>query len=329
MEDFFLFKSGTIRKKNGSVVLENDDGDTLIPIEQIRTLSIFGEVTINKRILELLSKYQVTLLLFNYYGDLVGSFNPENHRPVGKVLNSQVMAIQNPELRNQIAKSIQTYSLKNSLSVLKYYHKKGIPLMDQIVNIEKLIEELQQTLSVEEVTLIEARAKKEYYSGFDLILKDLPFRFVKRTTMPPENEVNSLMSFGYYLLYSSILAQLNISKLYPELPFIHSDLRSGYGLQYDLADIYKPILVDRLFLGMIRRHSFHKNDFEKRENGGIYLTDEGKKKFVAEFNEELGRKVPYGKRVRSYRSVIRHDIHKLIEYLNDPKGDLTFYWLSW
>lgn len=329
MNDFYLFKSGTIRKKNGTVVLESEEETTIIPIEQIRSLYIFGEVTINKRLLELLSHYQITMHFFNYYGTLVGSYSPENRRPVGEILFNQVSALKNESHRHRIAAAIQHYSLKNSLALLKYYHKRGIDLSLQIGKIEEILDEIDHTSHIEDVLLCEARAKKIYYSGFDLILKDTPFEFEKRTVLPPENEVNSLMSFGYYLLYGVILTELNISRLYAELPFIHSDIRSGHGLQYDLADIYKPIFVDRLFIGLIRRHSIQKDDFERRENQGIYLSEKGKKKYVSEFNDMLQRKVHYGNRERSYRSVIQHDIHRIIHHLECPEEPLILYLHEW
>lgn len=298
-------------------------------MEQIHSLYVFGEVTINKRLLERLSHYQITMHFFNYYGTLVGSYSPENHRPVGKILFNQVSALKNEDRRHQIAHAIQHYSIKNSLALLKYYHKRGIDLSAQIEKIEEIVEEMTHTTHVEDVLLCEARAKKIYYSGFDLILKDTPFSFEKRTVLPPENEVNSLMSFGYYLLYGVILSELNTSRLYAELPFIHSDIRSGHGLQYDLADIYKPIFVDRLFIGLIRRRSIHADDFERNENQGIYLSENGKKKFVSEFNEMLQRKVHYGNRERSYRSVIWHDIHRLIYHLEYPEDPLILYLHEW
>lgn len=329
MDDFYLFKSGTIRRKNGTVVLEGETETTIIPVEQIHSLYIFGEVTINKRLLELLSHYQITAHFFNYYGTLIGSYSPENQRPVGEILFNQVNALTNDVHRHQIAHAIQHYSIKNSLALLKYYQKRGIDLSIQIEKIEEILEEMNQTSHIEDILLCEARAKKLYYSGFDLILKDTPFSFEKRTVMPPENEVNSLMSFGYYLLYGVILTELNISRLYAELPFIHSDIRSGHGLQYDLADIYKPVFVDRLFIGLIRRRSIQKDDFEQRENHGIYLSEKGKKKFIAEFNEMLHRKVHYGNRERSYRSVIQHDIHRLIHHLESPEEPLILYLHEW
>lgn len=329
MVSFYIFKSGTIRRKNSSLILETSDDEICLPIEQIRTLYVFSEVTINKRALELLWKHDISILFFNYYGTLVGSFLPHGKHPVGDILRAQVLALENPTIRCRIALTIQEAALQNSLSVLKYYHKKGTELHEQIRSIETILDEIKSAQDIESIMLYEARAKKEYYSCFDLILAQTGFAYERRTVLPPENEVNSLMSFGYHLLYGTILAELNISRLYAELPFIHSEQRAGFGLQYDLADIYKPVLIDRLLLGMIRRRSIQKDDFEQKENGGIYLNDSGKKKFVEFYNQELNRTIEYDGRNRSYRSIIQHDIHRLIDHLQDSDCPLRFYRHSW
>ncbi len=329
MDDFYLFKSGTIRRKNGSVVLDCDDEEILIPVAQLRTLNVFGEVNVNKRILELFYHHGISILFFNYYGRLIGSFFPVSKSPVGDILSAQAIAVNDSGQCCHIASVIQIYSLNNCLSILKYYHKKGSMTADSIMVIEETLQETSQCNSVEEILLLEARAKKNYYKCFDQILSNTEFSFEKRSTRPPQNEFNAVISFGYHLLYGTVLAELHLSKLYPELAFIHSDQRSGYGLQYDLADIYKPVLVDRLFLGMIRRHQLLKTDFERREDGGVYLTVDGMKKCAAAYDNELQRKIKYGNRMRSYRSVIRYDIHQLTRHLLDPTYPLKFYSHSW
>lgn len=329
MDSFYLFKSGTLRRKNSTLLLETGEEEIVLPVEQIRTLYIFGEIAVNKRALEFLSTHNISVMFFNYYGALVGSFSPHATNPVGSILQAQVLCLEKPERLRQIALSIQSAALHNSLSLLKYYHKKGIELDLQIRSVEIVIEEMNSANDVETIMLCEARAKKEYYSGFDLILNQTGFTFEKRSMQPPENEVNSLMSFGYYLLYGTVLAELNRSRLYPELPFIHSKQRTGYGLQYDLADIYKPIFIDRMFLGIIRRRSIQKEDFERRENGGVYLKESGKKKLVEQYDLELKNKIHYDGKNRSYRSIIQHDIHRLIDHLLDPDYPLDFYRHVW
>lgn len=329
MDEFYIFKSGTIKRKNGSVVLKTDEEELLIPIEQVHSIYVFVEVTLNKRVLELLNKYQIFVLFFNYYGNLIGSFNPVSKRPVGRILINQVNAFQQEQIRVYIAKTIQQHSIKNCLALLKYYQKKGEEIQTQIELLRVTLMNIEYASSVEEILLLEARAKKEYYSAFDIILRRTPYTFERRSIKPPRNQVNAVMSFGYSVLYGLILAELHRSRLYPEVPFIHSENRPGYGLQYDLADIYKPIYIDRLVLGMLRRERFEEQDFEVSEDGGVYLSAEGKKKFLYEFDERLQKTVQYGTQRKSYRSIIRGDLHRLISFLDNTEGELRFYLNVW
>lgn len=71
-----------------------------------------------------------------------------------------------------------------------------------------------------------------------------------------------MMSYGNVLLYGQILAPLHQSRLVPEISFIHSLQKKGPSLHYDLADIYKPVLVDRVLIRLIRRRTIRPEHFD-------------------------------------------------------------------
>ncbi|MDO4466865.1 MAG: CRISPR-associated endonuclease Cas1 [Bacillota bacterium] len=81
----------------------------------------------------------------------------------------------------------------------------------------------------------------------------MTYHYFALTKNPPENEVNAMMSYGYALLYGILLSILDRSSLFPQISFIHSLSKNCDSLQYDLADIFKPVLVDRLIFRMIRK----------------------------------------------------------------------------
>lgn len=327
MNNFYLFESGTLKRKDKSIVYETKEAEHLIPIEQVDCLFCLGEVTLNKRILELLNQYGIEILFFNYYGYLIGRFSPI-HPGTGEIFLHQVRCYESESRRLAVAKAIQEASLHNSLSVLKYYRKNGFDLNDQIHKMESIINQLDKVQTVTELLLHEANAKKVYYSGFDIIFQGSLFQFNHRSLQPPENEVNSMMSFGYHLLYAVVLKELDMSRLYPEIAFIHSDIRKGPSLHYDLADIYKPVLVDRMILRLIRRRQMTPNDFEDR-NPGIYMKKESQKKYVQEFDMSFKRIIEYEGKSHSLKSILRGDIHKLTEYLEGKEPILKFYKAKW
>ncbi len=120
---FYLYKSGTLKRQDSSLVLEKNENIDYIPIEQLDMIICFSEINLNKRVLSLLNKYQVGILFFNFYGNYIGRYIPKEYKD-GKVLVQQVHAYENPEMRLYIAKSIVLASIKNMLAVVKYYRKK-------------------------------------------------------------------------------------------------------------------------------------------------------------------------------------------------------------
>ena len=135
----YLYKSGRLLCKDYSLILKDKkDYVNYIPIEQIDTLICFGEISINKRTLSLLNKHNIVILFFNFYGQYIGKFTPKQYLD-GKILINQIYAFENEMIRNHIARTMIISSLKNCLALLKYYNKKQIPLLDNIIEIASII----------------------------------------------------------------------------------------------------------------------------------------------------------------------------------------------
>lgn len=83
----------------------------------------FSEITLNKRVLSLLNKYEVSILFYNYYGNYIGRYTPKEYKD-GRVLVNQVHAYESEQTRLYIAKTITIASVKNMLALVKYYAKK-------------------------------------------------------------------------------------------------------------------------------------------------------------------------------------------------------------
>lgn len=90
-----------------------------IPIRQVDLIICFSEITMNKRVLELLNAYGISIFFFTHNANYIGQFLPKRHYD-GSCLVKQVHAYENEETRLYIAKQMSYVSLHNCLSVLKY-----------------------------------------------------------------------------------------------------------------------------------------------------------------------------------------------------------------
>ncbi|MCR8473796.1 MAG: CRISPR-associated endonuclease Cas1, partial [Candidatus Korarchaeota archaeon] len=64
----YIFSSGELRREGKTLVLIRPDDKKFIPVTAVSDVYVFGELTLNKRVLEFLSSNEVTVHFFNYYG---------------------------------------------------------------------------------------------------------------------------------------------------------------------------------------------------------------------------------------------------------------------
>ncbi len=325
---FYLYKSGTLKRKDNSLCLQSKNTVDYIPIEQTDMIICFGEISFNKRVLSLLNAYHIPILFYNFHGKYIGSFVPKEHKN-GKILFTQANAYQNEETRSYIAHAFWQGSFHNMISVMKYYKKKGHPLEKQIEIVSQCEETIKKEASINKGLLIEARAKKAYYECFDIILDHEPFVFEKRVVHPPNNEINAMLSYGYALLYGIFIGTLETSSLCTEISFIHSIEKGTDTLQFDLADIIKPVIVDRLVLRLIRKHQVTPLHFLYLPSGACYLNKDGVELFVREFDKVLESRISYQGRSYSYRSLINKEVYRLEEFLHGKTKKLKPFKIGW
>lgn len=326
----FIFSDGELKRKDNTLFFENEKGEKkFIPIEGTQELMIFGEVTLNKRFLEYISQKEIILHFFNYYGYYVGSFYPREHLNSGYMILKQAEAYLNPERRISLARKFVEGAVNNILKVADYYARRKDS--EQIRNVCSRISELASTLSnqtaPDSLMAIEGNIRDTYYSSFDEIIEEEDFRFESRTRRPPKNRMNALISFGNSLLYTTVLSEIYKTHLDPRIGFLHTTNFRRFTLNLDVAEIFKPIFVDRMIFSLINKGELKKNHFEKRMDG-VVMNEEGMKIFSKEFEERLQKTISHkkiGKPV-SNRRLIRLELYKVEKFIMGEGDYKPFVW---
>lgn len=322
-KDIFIFNSGKLCRKNDTLMFDGEKGKKYIPVNDVESIYIFGEVDINKSLLEFMCTSKIMLHFYNYYEYYVGTFYPREYLNSGYVILKQSEAYLNYDKRVIIARSFIDGAVKNILQILKYYNRRQCALDAEIEEIDKLAVELQIQNTIENVMAIEGNVRQIYYSSFNKILNSDDFIFTVRTRRPPKDSINSLISFGNSMLYTLVLSQIYQTQLDPRIGYLHSTNDRRFSLNLDIAEIFKPIIVDRTIFSVINKKIITKKDFNK-DLGGIILKDEGRMKFIKEFNDKLETTIKHpnlSSRV-SYKRLIRLEAYKLQKFITE---DQTYY----
>lgn len=313
----FVFSDGELKRKHNTVFFETEDGEKrYLPIQDIGEIMAFGEITVNKRLLEFLGRKEVILHYFNYYGYYIGSFYPREHMNSGYMTLRQAEHYLDHDKRIMLARQFVLGAAQNMTQVLKYYERRGKLGSEIGLVIEELADRVHDCHDTDELMGLEGNMRNHYYKAFDQILDNPLFRFEKRSRRPPRNHMNTLISFGNSLLYTMVLSEIYKTHLDPRIGFLHETNFRRFSLNLDIAEIFKPIIVDRTIFTLINRNQLTKNGFES-DMGGIMLKESGRKTFVAEMDRKLSTTLTHDKTGRqvSYRRLMRLELYKLQKHL--------------
>lgn len=317
-KDIFVFQKGTLSRKDNTLMLQIDEKKHYLPVTDIASIHIFGEVDVNKSLLEFATENQILLHYYNYYGYYVGTYYPREYLNSGFVILQQCSAYLDYERRVHLARKFIEGAAKNILQVLKYYQRREKDLSKEIQQISDLYDLLNQQNSVEKIMAIEGNIRQIYYKSFNKIIDKEAFFFEKRTKRPPEDKINALISFGNSIVYNTVLSQIYQTQLDPRIGYLHSTNDRRFSLNLDISELFKPLLVDRTIFSLLNKKVITASDF-KKEMGGILLKDKARKLFIEEIIEKLDTTVSFpgiGHRV-SYRGLIRMEAYKVQKYLTE------------
>jgi CRISPR-associated protein Cas1 len=312
----YIFSDGELKRKDSTLFFEGENGRKFIPVENTCEIMIFGEVTLNKRFLEFLTQSEIILHFFNHYGYYVGSYYPREHLNSGYMILKQAEHYNDESKRLYLAQKFVEGAYKNIRQVLKYYSNRGKNLEDAIYSIEKLGESVDSTSTINELMAIEGNIREYYYRTFDEIIQNPDFKFDFRSKRPPQNFLNTLISFGNSLMYTVALGEIYKTHLDPRIGFLHATNFRRFSLNLDVSEIFKPIIVDRTIFTLLSKKMVTKEDFEE-DAEGLLLKEKGKKVFVQEFEDKLATTIKHRTLSHnvSYRRLIRLELYKLEKHL--------------
>ncbi|PKM86018.1 MAG: subtype I-B CRISPR-associated endonuclease Cas1 [Firmicutes bacterium HGW-Firmicutes-12] len=328
-ESFYLFANGELQRKDNVLRVTTSDGRFKdIKVEMTRDIYVFGETSLNTKCLNYAGQLSIPMHFFNYYGFYTGSFYPKEENVSGKLLIEQVNYYTNGDKRLEIAKEFVDAASYNILRNLRYYNERNRNLEGCMLEIKALRRGIAQTQDVNELMGIEGSIRRSYYSGWKQIINQ-EIEFEKRVKRPPDNMINTLISFVNSLVYVTCLTEIYKTQLHPAVSYLHSAGERRFSLCLDISEVFKPLITDRLIFSMLNKKMLTEKDFD-RESNFCYLKDAGRKRLLQEYDEGLQRTIHHkglNKNV-SYRYLIRLECYKLIKHLMGDKRyeGFTIWW---
>ena len=318
-ENYYITKNGILKRKQNTVFFVDRDGKRILPIDKIYAIYALGNLSFSSGVVSYLAKKGVPIHFFNNYGFYEASLYPRETLVSGDVVVKQAEHYLDLKKRLYLARAFVRGCGENCLCNLRYYDRDLGEFTEEITKIKTLVQRLDKQNEIPEILSIEGGIWNTYYNAFDKILPKR-FKFEIRTRRPPENKVNALISFGNSLLYSAVLTEIYHSQLNPTISYLHEPSDRRFSLSLDIAEVFKPLLVDRTIFKLLNKRMLTESDFRKDLNFCL-LSDAGRRTFLREWDRRLETTIKHRKLGRkvSYRHLIRLECYKLIKHLLGEK----------
>lgn len=161
---------------------------------------------------------------------------------------------------------------------------------------------------------IEGICARIYWEAVQEIVRDR-INFLGRVTRGAQDEVNSLLNYGYGILYAQVWGAVLNAGLEPFAGFLHVDRPGKPSLVLDLVEEFRQPVVDRVVLAHVNL-----GVPIKMQNG--MLEAETKNAFADKIMERLLSPEPYQGKHYQIRSVIQQQARRLASFL---RGDAPTY----
>ncbi|NHM16475.1 CRISPR-associated endonuclease Cas1 [Eggerthellaceae bacterium zg-887] len=337
MSYLYLTESGiSLGFSQGSVTVkqkEREEAQTL-PLANIDGISVFGKAQLST---QLIRECMAANISIGYYSDeghyfgKISSFNridPDRQK-------RQVYLTDDAWFCLALSRKIIDAKIRNSLALLNsmrniYDFEEG-----DLRGLTHSLNNLRSANSVEMVLGFEGSAARCYFKCLSKLLLDDAFAFRGRNAHPPKDPFNSMISYGYSLLYRNIIGAVERHGLHPYFAYLHKQKYGHAALASDLIEEFRSPLVDKTILDFINAGEVDISEFSCNESGATYLNRSAMKRLTDRFSEILARNqqyfLSYGDR-KSYGFQVMLDkkIDSLIDAIEhrDPQRYQPFIWES-
>lgn len=287
MSVIYIREQGSYLRKKGQRIAVTKDAQVLFefPILNIDNIVIMGNIQISSQVLHLLMNAGIDISYMTLNGKFIGRSYSDNSKNIFLRL-AQYDFYQDRERRFKVAKSIVKNKIDNQIGMIKNY-RWGDGNYDWKETVKMLEANLQcadEKADINSLMGIEGISSSIYFKSYGKMFKD-DLHFNGRNRRPPKDPVNALLSLSYSFLTNDIVMALEAEAFDTYLGFLHGVRYGRKSLALDIVEEFRQPAADRLVLYLFNKRIISDYDFEEESNDGVFLTQDGFKKFCCSYEK--------------------------------------------
>ena len=298
-----------------------------IPIREVERILVFGNVQLTTQVISTCLELQIPVIFLTQLGEYKGHLWSAEATDL-LIETAQFERQKDDGFQLAIARSMVQGKLWNSKQLLLRLNRKR--LLPEVAEAITKLDDYRaavgvagNTVTMDQVRGYEGAGAALYFPALGRLVSSPGFSLTGRTFHPPQDPMNSLLSFGYTLLLNNVFSLLLAEGLNPYLGSLHGAERQKAYLAFDAMEEFRSPIVDTLVMKLVNQKILKPTDFTyPNAKGGIYLEEPARRIFLKAFEARICEKVahPDVQEPVSYRRVIQLQVKRYVRALlgNEP-----------
>lgn len=307
-----------ISKSGETLRIEGEETNPRVfPVNDIQALVIHGYGQVSTQALHFCASREIPIHWLSPGGTYIAGLSfgaGAVHRHL-----RQYSALSQPGVCLTLARKTVLAKIEGQLRYLlrstRQQNQRRESIKDSVQALRESLHGAAHSEGVEELRGMEGRAAKAYFESVPALLTQASEDFIPdgRNRRPPKDRFNALLSFGYSLLYRTVLESVIAVGLEPSLGYYHTPRSTAHPLVLDLMELFRVSVWDIPLIGSINRKQWDSDlDFAISKEK-VWLSDTGRKKAIILFEKRLQEswKHPVTEYSLSYRRTIELEVRLL------------------
>lgn len=271
-----------------------------VPLHNLESIVTFGYTGASPSLMGYCAERNISLVFLTMNGRFLA-------RVIGKsrgnvILRKEQYRVSDDEVRSaKIARNFIVGKVFNHKWIIERMTR-DYPLRVDVAKFKEvshylstILHDIRECDDLERLRGLEGQAAISYNRLFDqMVLQQKEnFYFHARSRRPPLDNLNAMLSFAYTLLANDMASALEGVGLDAYVGFLHRDRPGRASLALDVMEELRGVYSDRFVLSLINKRVLNKDDFLKKENGAVIMTDEARKKFLAAWQNKKQEKITH------------------------------------
>ncbi len=322
MSTLYLVQQGTtLQKEQGRFLVRGKPSDqnqvplhVEIPTREVEQILVFGNIQLSTAAISVCLEQHIPVIFLTQMGDYKGHLWSNEFCDLS-IEAAQFSRRQDPEFQLRMAQPLVYGKVINSkLTLLRLNRKRKVEgLAAKMKRLDQHLKSIEQATEQNSLRGYEGAAAKLYFGALGQLITNPAFSLTERNRRPPKDPINSLLSFGYTLLFNNVMSLILAEGLNPYLGNLHRSERKEPHLAFDLTEEFRAPVVDSLVIALVNKKILRPTDFTyPNAEGGIYLDEPARRVFLKQFEERISTSIthPRTQQQISYRRAIQLQVQQ-------------------